>query len=164
MNTIDESVKTVTTSNENLPQHKTEKSSNNYCHYVVFNGITGIYFVEDENTHLYGIVKSGSGGFEMLLPCVIETFSQPCNEVVYFTSGTHQDGLWHLHYGVIVPPVYDKIEFLDLGKPILFTKDGVQGYVDFNNNFVPKSEVDAIEDEAERHDRLLEFLCEDSEY
>ena len=45
MNTIDESVKTVTTSNENLPQHKTEKSSNNYRHYVVFKGITGIYFV-----------------------------------------------------------------------------------------------------------------------
>lgn len=43
-------------------------------------------------------------------------------------------------------------------------KTCVQGYVDFNNNFVPKSEVDAIEDEAERHDRLLEFLCEDSEY
>ena len=165
MNTIDESVKTVTTSNENLPQHKTEKSSNNYRHYVVFKGITGIYFVEDENTHLYGIVKSGGSGsgFEMLLPCIINTFTQSCNDVVYFTSGIRQ-GLWHMHYGVIVPPIYDDIEFIELGAPILFTKDGVKGYVDLKNNFVPKSDVDAIEDEVERHDRMLEFLCEDSDY
>ena len=123
----------------------------------------GYHLVEDDTTHLYGIVKWGGDDFEMLLPCVINTFTQPCNEVIYFTSGTRQ-GLWHLHYGVIVPPVYDDIEFVDLGEPILFTKDGVKGYVVFDNNFVPKTDVDAIEDADERHDRLLEFLCEDSDY
>lgn len=150
-------------SSESVPCEAVKKDEPEFHHFVTMPKYRGYHLVEDDTTHLYGIVKWGGDDFEMLLPCVINTFTKPCNEVIYFTSGSRQ-GLWHLHYGVIVPPVYDDIEFIKLGEPILFTKDGVKGYVDFNNNFVPKSEVDAIEDEDERHDRLLEFLCEDSDY
>lgn len=128
--------------------------------YDIIKDIPGCYLYTKNGSKSFGIMTRDG---KELMPCILTSYSEPSNGVMFFTSGSLH-GLWHQEFGILLQPIYDNIEFIDLGEPLLFTKNGVVGYVDFDQNFVPKAEVDAIEDEDEKHDRLLEFLYMDCEY
>lgn len=122
--------------------------------------IPGGYLFKKNGSESFGIMTRDG---KELMPCILTSYSEPSNGVMFFTSGSLH-GMWHQEFGILLQPIYDSIEFVDMGEPLLFTKNGVVGYVDFDQNFVPKAEVDAIENVDEKHDRLLEFLYVDCEY
>ena len=92
---------------------------------------------------------------------IIDKFCEP-TQSFFFQSG----GLWGLwqYCDWIVPPIYDNIEVVgEFEDPLLFTLNGVTGYVRQGScEFVPQSVVDAIEDEDERIDFMFDscFICE----
>lgn len=128
--------------------------------YDIIKDIPGCYLYAKNGSKNFGIMTRDG---KELMPCILDSYTEPCNGVLYFTSGSLH-GMWHQEFGILLQPIYDNIEFVEMGEPLLFTKNGVVGYVDFDGNFVPKAEVDAITDEDEKHDRLMEFLYEDCEY
>ena len=140
---------------------KTDGTGNNVTpfEYDDMLSIPNCYLFKKNGCHSFGILKMD--GTEVL-PCILDSYTEPINGVMYFSSGLYQ-GLWLMNHNILIPAIYDNIEFVELDEPLLFTKNGVLGYVDYDKNFVPKSEIDAIEDEDWKHDRLLEFICEESE-
>lgn len=114
------------------------------------------------NSHFFYYRKGGSLAYGLLLitgkelcPCIIDECFDPMETCMIFRCGDYF-GLYDLGERVVMP-MYENIEWVDLYEPLVFTLNGVLGYLDANLKFIPKSEVDAIEDEDERHDRMLEF-------
>ena len=121
------------------------------------------------NPHVFYYWKGGSLSFGLLLitgteicPCIIDGCYEPMQTCMIFRSGNYY-GLYDLGERIVMP-IYDNIEWISPDDPLEFTRNGVIGYLDADLKFVPKSEVDAIEDEDERHDRLLEFLTPQIDY
>ena len=77
---------------------------------------------------------------------------------MWYDSGDKM-GYW-LFDTVFLPPIYDNIEMPgDPEDPLLFTLDGVQGYVRFDGSFLPLSEFKRMEEEDE--DSIIwDFICE----
>ena len=77
---------------------------------------------------------------------------------IWYDSG---DMMGYWQFGVIfLPPIYDNIEMT--GEPedtLLFTLNGVQGYVKFDGTFVPSSELIGL-DEAEEWEILCDCIRE----
>lgn len=93
---------------------------------------------------------------EELCDCIIDSYSSELNEVIYKVGNRY--GFWQ--YNVIfLEPIYNNIEMVgDFNNPILFTLDGVQGYVRFDGSFLPLTELEKL-DEAEQHDIKLDCIC-----
>ena len=94
-------------------------------------------------------------------PCIIDSYS--CNgQTVYFRSGEHQ-GLWQWAIDVLLEPIYDETEVLDINEPTLFTLDGKKGYVKVgDHSFIPQSMKNTMDADA-WHDLLLECICDEYE-
>ncbi len=77
---------------------------------------------------------------------------------MWYDSGEMM-GYWQ--FGVIfLPPIYDNIEMSgEPEDPLVFTLNGVQGYVKQDGTFVPSSELIGL-DEAEQWDILSDCICE----
>ena len=77
---------------------------------------------------------------------------------MWYDSGDKM-GYWQFDT-VFLPPIYDNIEMPgDPEEPLLFTLDGVQGYVRFDGSFLPLSEFKRMEEEDE--DSIIwDFICE----
>lgn len=95
-----------------------------------------------------------------LCPCIIDMNYEPSQTCMIFKSGDYY-GLYDLNEKVVMP-MFEEIEVDEPTDPMVFTLNGIKGYLDNELKFVPKYEIDAIEDENERYDRMLEFLL--SEY
>lgn len=115
------------------------------------------------NSQVFYYWKGGSLSFGLLLmtgkelcPCIIDECYEPMQTCMIFRCGDYY-GLYDLSERVVMP-MYDNIEWVDEYEPLVFTLNGILGYLDADLKFVPKSEVDAIEDEDKRHDRMLDFL------
>lgn len=115
------------------------------------------------NSQVFCYWKGGSLAFGLLLatgkelcPCIIDECYEPMQTCMIFRCGDYY-GLYDLGERVVMP-MYDNIEWVDTYEPLVFTLNGILGYLDADLKFVPQSEVDAIEDEDERHDRMLDFL------
>ena len=77
---------------------------------------------------------------------------------MWYDSGEKM-GYWQ--FGVVfLPPIYDNIEMTgDPEDPLLFTLNGVQGYVRFDGSFLPLAEFNKMEEEDE--DSIVwDFICE----
>lgn len=115
------------------------------------------------NSQVFFYRKGGSLAFGLLLmdgkelcPCIIDEYYEPMQTCMVFRCGDYY-GLYDLAERVVMP-MFDNIEWVDLYEPLVFTLNGILGYLDADLKFIPKAEVDAIEDEDERFDRLTEFL------
>lgn len=78
--------------------------------------------------------------------CIIDDYADGANSV-FFESGDKQ-GYWQF-YGIYLPPVYDNIEMEDLDEPLLFTLDGVQGYVNYDGDFISLADYKMYEAKGE---------------
>lgn len=117
--------------------------------------ISGAYFFRKGKGLSYGVV--GCDGKE-IIPCVIDESYEPDGTNFFYKNGNYW-GLWQYMQGILLQPMYDNIEFgEELEDPLIFTLNGDLGYVNADKEFIPKKDVDSIEDEDERHDCLLEFL------
>lgn len=121
------------------------------------------------NPQVFFYTKGGSIAKGLLLadgrelcPCIIDRYYEPSSACVIFECGDYF-GLYDLHDKVVMP-MFDSIEVEDPFEPMIFTLNGIKGYLDMDYKFVPKSDVDAIEDEDERHDRMLDFLTSEIDY
>ena len=93
--------------------------------------------------------------------CIIDKYYWGTNSY-YYDSGDHM-GYWQ--FGVIfLPPIYDNIEMPgEFWEPILFTLNGVQGYVrNDDGSFMPLEEYKKL-DEDEQSDTMWDYLCEQYE-
>ena len=98
---------------------------------------------------------------EEMCDCIVDELIEGMNGVTY-RSG---DKLGYWQFGVIfLPPIYDNIELSgESSDPMLFTLDGVQGFVRHEDGtFMPLSEYKKL-DEDEQHDTLWEYICEQYE-
>lgn len=77
---------------------------------------------------------------------------------MWYDSGDKM-GYWQFNV-VFLPPIYDNIEMPgEPDEPLMFTFDGVQGYVRFDGSFLPLSEFKRMEKEDE--DSIVwDFICE----
>ena len=78
--------------------------------------------------------------------CIIDDYADGANSV-FFESGDKQ-GYWQF-YGIYLPPIYDNIELEDIDEPLLFTLDGVQGYVNYDGVFIPLTDYKMYEEKGE---------------
>ena len=77
---------------------------------------------------------------------------------MWYDSGDRM-GYWQ--FGVVfLPPIYDNIEMPgELEDPLLFTLNGIQGYVKFDRTFIPLSDYNNM-DEIEQDEHRGYFVCE----
>lgn len=115
------------------------------------------------NKHIFTYYKGGSLSYGLLLndgrelcPCIIDMCYEPTSTCLIFKCGDYY-GLYDLGDRVVMP-MFDAIEVNDPFEPMVFTLNGILGYLDEELRFVPKSEIDSMEDEEDRHDRMLGFL------
>lgn len=113
--------------------------------------------------NVFAYYKGGSLSYGLLLkdgrelcPCIIDMNYEPSQTCMIFKSGDYY-GLYDLNEKVVMP-MFEEIEVDEPTDPMVFTLNGIKGYLDNELKFVPKYEIDAIEDENERYDKLLEFL------
>ena len=78
--------------------------------------------------------------------CIIDDYAEGTNSV-FFESGDKQ-GYWQF-YGIYLPPIYDNIELEDPDEPLLFTLDGVQGYVNYDGDFISMADYKKYEAKGE---------------
>lgn len=77
---------------------------------------------------------------------------------MWYDSGDKM-GYWQFNV-IFLPPIFDNIEMSgDPEEPLLFTLDGVQGYVRFDGSFLPLSEFKKMEEEDEAS-IVWDFICE----
>lgn len=95
-----------------------------------------------------------------LCDCIIDNIEFGLNSIVY-ESG---DKMGYWQFGVILlPPIYDNIEMPgEPDDPLVFTLNGVQGYVRQDGTFLPLSEFKRMEEEDE-FSIVWDFLCEQYE-
>ena len=107
--------------------------------------------------------KDGSEQFGFLslsgrevTPCIVDSFTSN-GQSIYYRSGEHE-GLWHTAIGVLLEPIYDKIEFVDDDEPILFTLNGEKGYVKAEDqSFIPQNLENTMDPDS-WHDLLIECI------
>lgn len=88
---------------------------------------------------------------------IIDNYSWGLNSM-WYDSGDLM-GYWQF-YTIFLPPIYDNIEMIgEPDDPLVFTLNGVQGYVKLDGTFVPSSELKGL-DEDEQWDILSECICE----
>mgnify|MGYP003294018022 CR=1 FL=1 len=114
---------------------------------------TRAFFFKKDGSTAYGLMLSDG---RELCPCVIDKHYEPSSVCMLLKGGNYY-GLYDLHDRVVMP-IYEDIEVGEPEEPMIFTYNGVLGYLDKDLKFVSKSDVDAIEDEDERQERLLDFL------
>ena len=78
--------------------------------------------------------------------CIIDDYAGGTNSV-FFESGDKQ-GYWQF-YGIYLPPIYDNIEMEDPDEPLLFTLDGIQGYVNYDGVFISLADYKRYEEKGE---------------
>lgn len=88
---------------------------------------------------------------------IIDHYAWGLNSM-WYDSG---DKMGYWQFGIIfLPPLYDNIEMTgDPEDPLLFTLDGVQGYVKQDGSFLPLSELKKMEEEDEES-IIWDFICE----
>lgn len=88
---------------------------------------------------------------------VIDDYSCGINSVWYQSGETC--GYWQFNV-IFLPPIYGNIEMPgDPEDPLLFTLNGVQGYVRFDGSFLPLSEFKQMKEEDEDNIEW-DFICE----
>ena len=90
--------------------------------------------------------------------CNIDDYAGGTNSV-FFESGDKQ-GYWQF-FGIYLPPIYDNIELEDLDVPLIFTLDGVQGYVNYDGVFISLDDFKMYEKKGE-HDLIDYLVAEES--
>ncbi len=81
---------------------------------------------------------------------------------MWYDSGDKM-GYWQFNV-VFLPPIYDNIEMPgEPEEPLLFTLDGVQGYVRFDGSFLPFSEFKKMEEEDDSQ-IVWDFICEQYDF
>ena len=89
--------------------------------------------------------------------CIIDKLYEGINSM-WFESG-NKYGFWQFHT-VFLHPIYDNIEMPgEFEDPLLFTLNGIQGYVKFDGTFLPLSDY-KIMDETEQDELWGDFVCE----
>lgn len=93
-----------------------------------------------------------------LTDCIIDMCYEPDQSFVFVSDG--KMGIWQ-YENWIIPPIYDDIDIEDEPQdPILFTLNGVKGYVSLKSHeFVPKEQLESADDDE--YERLWDggFMC-----
>jgi len=77
----------------------------------------------------------------MCIPQVAEAIYEPCNDIISFKAGD-KFGLIDFKSGVYVEPLYEEMETLP-DEPVMVVKDGVKGYLSYEDGrFVSQEEAD----------------------
>lgn len=119
---------------------------------------SSVFFYRKGGSLAYGILREDG---REICPCIIDSHYEPCQGGLIFKSGDYY-GIYDMDERVVMP-MFDNIEIYDPFEPMVFTLNGIKGYMDNDLKFIPKSEIEAIEDEDERYDRMLEMVCADYE-
>lgn len=91
--------------------------------------------------------------------CIIDDYADGANSV-FFESGDKQ-GYWQF-YGIYLPPIYDNIEMEDLDEPLLFTLDGVQGYINYDGEFISMADYKRYKEKKE-YDKIDNLVWDEYE-
>lgn len=93
--------------------------------------------------------------------CIIDNYYNGQNSV-WFESGDKQ-GYWQFDT-IFLPPIYDNIE-MEGGPddPLLFTLDGIQGYVNWEGKFISISDYKKYE-ENEEYEMIGDLICEQYDF
>jgi hypothetical protein len=96
---------------------------------------------------------------KIIYDCKIDKIWTCLNSILFESGGLM--GYWDYGNNIFLPPVYDNIEAgAEMNCPIIFTLNGVQGYVKRDDvSFMSVDELNQIEDEDERSDMMWEFIC-----
>ena len=117
-------------------------------------------------TYIYRKDGALSWGFmsnkgKELCECIIDSLGLGLNSFVYETGGLQ--GYWQFGYNIL-PPIYDNIEMMDEPEdPLLFTLNGVQGYVRHDGSFLPLSDFKRMEEEDDSQ-IVWDFFCEQYDF
>ena len=91
--------------------------------------------------------------------CIIDDYADGANSV-FFESGDKQ-GYWQF-YGIYLPPIYDNIEIEDLNEPLLFTLDGIQGYINYDGEFISMADYKRYKEKKE-YDKIDNLVWDEYE-
>ena len=129
-----------------------------YDDIIVPNEFPNHYFYRKDGSERVGLLSFFG---EEVTPCIIDEYGSN-GQTVYYRSGEHE-GLWQWVIGVLLEPIYDKIEFVDDDEPILFTLNGEKGYVKVeDHSFIPQSLENTMDPDT-WHDLLIECVFDQYE-
>ena len=116
------------------------------------------YFYRKRGLKAWGLMDWGGNE---ICDCIIDSYSDGLNSV-WFESGDKQ-GYWQFDT-IFLPPIYDNIEMPgDPDDPLLFTLDGIQGYVNWEGTFISLSDYQKYE-ENEEYDLIGDLICEQYDF
>lgn len=97
---------------------------------------------------------------EELVPCILDRFYERFSASIMFASGDKY-GLIQTNEGILIPPIYDNIEMVDEPEdPLVFTLNGVVGYVTFDKQlFISKEKYDELLENGDPDGSYGDFEC-----
>lgn len=99
---------------------------------------------------------------EEVCDCIADSYSD-CWMYAFYSSGGLW-GYWEYYTKLILPPIYDNIESEGEAEGLLiFTLNGEQGYVKYDGTFVPFSEFEKMDEDAQwdiRCDCIVDLLMD----
>ena len=125
-----------------------------YIRLIMYYHMGSPYIYRKNGLKAWGLMNTSG---EEICDSIIDRFAEGVNSV-WFESGEKM-GFWQ--FGVkFLPPIYDNIEMPgELEDPLVFTLNGVQGYVRFDGTFLPLSEFKRLEEEDESS-LTWDYICE----
>lgn len=126
-----------------------------YMHNFEF---SSYYFFRKENCQAQGILSVDG---KEVVSCVIDEVYGRFGSSVIYRSGERY-GLMQTDHNIVIPPVYNEIILSnkELEDPLVFVKNGVEGYVRFSNQeFVSLEDFEKLDEDAQR-DIECDCICE----
>ena len=104
--------------------------------------VPGYFLFKKDGSQKYGLITYDGNE---VLPCTLDPQTETLSHVVFIYSG-EKCGLVVTCYDTVIEPIYDKIEVEgDSEAPITFTKNGVEGYVNLDGEFISKKDLEKLE-------------------
>ena len=125
-----------------------------YIRLIMYYHMGSPYVYRKNGLKAWGLMNTAG---EEICDNIIDRFAEGVNSV-WYESGDKM-GFWQFHT-VFLAPIYDNIEMPgELEDPLLFTLNGIQGYVKFDRTFIPLSDYNNM-NEIEQDEHRGDFVCE----
>ena len=120
----------------------TELTDFSYDEFRDIEWVPGYFLFRKDGSQKYGLITYDGNE---VLPCTLDTQTETFSQVVFLNSGDKR-GLLVTCFDIVLEPIYDDIIVDDPEQPLTFVKDGVEGYVNMDGEFISKKDLETLEE------------------